>query len=181
MHPHVSSHGYFGKNIADTLRPRFCGRHFQILLPTWNLLYFILNFTEIVPMGLTINTRRLTGRLNYSPHEKFEVKQFRLRDWPDADDTLRSTAGLLCVLEQAQAWVRGDGGGPIIVHCRSEGTWLCCWDCLKPLADWFISVNHYIKFGACSHFQNVRQYASFIFGTIIVTSIMYGRNHLLYL
>ena len=56
-------------------------------------------------------------QMNYSL-QKLEVKQFLVKDWPDSEDTPHSTTGLLCVLEEAQAWMRGHGGGPIIVHCR---------------------------------------------------------------
>ena len=63
--------------------------------------------------------------MNYSL-QKLEVKQFQVKDWPDTEDTPHSTTGLLCVLEEAQAWVRGHGGGPIIVHCR-YGYLGCCY------------------------------------------------------
>ena len=56
-------------------------------------------------------------QMNYSL-QKLEMKQFQVKDWPDTEDTPHSTTGLLCVLEEAEAWVRGHGGGPIIVHCR---------------------------------------------------------------
>ena len=86
----------------------------------------------------------MTVHVSHSPQEKFEVKQFPVRDWPDTDDTPHSTAELLNVLEQAQAWVRRQGAGPIIVHCRSGDTLVC----LNPLPNttvWLLLVTNLIS------------------------------------